>query len=211
MINESSYLTATGTWNGGGGNFTWMDKDGYLYRGTTSEPIPTVDTKSQHRQLYRHTTAEGLYFGDVSDSEPGVVKEMIFRPRSYTRGYNVTGLYAPAGEVIKVEISEKDMKATGGITFHIGQALYNHKANNIWAARGLTRMPVILNTFVLNKENCVYDSSKRIYTGYVGSFLGGPIYICNENVTFSVTVSGGVRYAHFILGYTNAGRVCGKS
>ncbi len=201
LINESSYLTATGTWNGGGGNFTWMDKDGYLYRGTTSEPIPTVDTKSQHRQLYRHTTAEGLYFGDVSDSEPGVVKEMIFRPRSYTRGYNVTGLYAPAGEVIKVEISEKDMKATGGITFHIGQALYNGKANNIWTAKGqMQRFPVIMNTMSVTPDTATLKDG--VYTAYIGSFVGGPIYVRNESVSFKITVSGGVNYSHFILGYT---------
>ncbi|MDE7336600.1 MAG: M60 family metallopeptidase, partial [Clostridia bacterium] len=201
LINESSYLTATGTWNGGGGNYTWMDKDGYLYRGTTSEPIPTVDTQSKHRQLYQHTSSVGMYFGDVADSEPGVVKEMTFRPRSYTRGYNVTGLYAPAGEVIKIEISEKDMKATNGITFHIGQALYNGKANNIWTAKGqMQRFPVIMNTMSVTPSTATLKDG--VYTAYIGSFIGGPIYVRNESVQFKITVSGGVNYSHFILGYT---------
>ena len=64
--------------------------------------------------------------------------------------YSVTGLYAPAGEVIKVEISEQDMNTTGGIIIHIGQALYNSKANNIWLQKGqMQRFPVILNTMVV--------------------------------------------------------------
>ncbi|MDE5897102.1 MAG: M60 family metallopeptidase, partial [Clostridia bacterium] len=42
----------------------------------------------------------------------------------------------------------------------------------------------------------------KTYTAYVGSYLGGPVYIRDERVSFSVTVSGGVRYSHYILGYT---------
>lgn len=195
IINENWNLCTINTRIGSDGypknTYNKMDKFGNLY----------LNGEDTGRDLYKHTGADGLYRGNVSVDEPAIIKKLTYTPRGYD-GYNVTGMYAPAGEIITVEISETDMEATDGIIVHIGQALYNHKANNIWAARGLTRMPVILNTFVLNKENCVYDSSKRIYTGYVGSFLGGPIYICNENVTFSVTVSGGVRYAHFILGYT---------
>ena len=203
LIRESSYLTATGTWNGGAGEYTWMDKDGKLYRGSTANPIPTVDGSNNQRQLYKHTASVGLYGGDVSDDEPGVIKQLTFRPRGYTRGYNVTGIYAPAGEVIKIEISAEDMEATGGIVIHIGQALYNGKANNIWAAKNqMQRFPVILNTMTVDKSTSVYNEDTDTYTAYVGSFVGGPLYIRNESVTFSVTVSGGVNYPHFILGYT---------
>ena len=202
LIRESSYLTATGTSNAGGGGYTWMDAEGKLYSGTTAEPIKAMTQDgSKQRQLYKHTSSVGLYYGDVSDSEPGRVKELTFRPRSYTRGYNVTGLYAPAGEVIKIQISEKDMEATNGITIHIGQALYNGKANNIWAGKNkMQRFPVILNTMSVTKSTATLENG--VYTAYVGSFLGGPIYIRNESVTFKATISGGVNYSHFILGYT---------
>ena len=127
-----------------------MDKNGYLYSGTTFEPVKTVDKQNNHRQLYKHTTAVGLYGGDVADDEPAIIKEVTLRPRGYN-SYSVTGLYAPAGEVIKIQLSEKDMEATGGITIHIGQALYNGKANNIWTAKNqMQRFPVILNTMVVN-------------------------------------------------------------
>lgn len=203
LIYESSYLTATGTWNGGAGQYTWMDKDGFLYSGSTAEPVKTVDSKGNHRQLYKHTASVGLYGGDVDDNEPGIIKQLTLRPRGYTRGYNVTGVYAPAGEVVKIEISAKDMNATGGIVVHIGQALYNGKANNIWTAKNqMQRFPVILNTMTVDKNTSTYNEETDTYTAYVGNFVGGPVYIRNESVTFNVTISGGVAYSHFILGYT---------
>lgn len=200
LIAESSYLTATGTWNAGGGNYTWMDKDGFLYSGTTAEPVPTLDKFEKHRRLYKHSASQGLYFGDVDPAEPGIIKEVTMRPRGYN-GYGVTGVYAPAGEVIKIQISEADMNATGGLEIHIGQALYNGKANNIWTAKGqMQRIPHLLNTMKINKNTAVLENG--VYTAYVGSFIGGPIYIRNKSVTFTATISGGVTYSHFILGYT---------
>ncbi|MDE6614432.1 MAG: M60 family metallopeptidase, partial [Clostridia bacterium] len=202
LINEANYLTATGTATAGGGKFTWMDKDGYLYSGTTAAPEKACYEGTEvHRQLYKHTAATGMYGGNVSDSEPGIIKQLTIRPRYY--GYNVTGIYAPAGEVIKIEMSGADMRATGGITIHIGQALYNGKNNNIWAAKGaMNRFPMIMNTMSLTTKTTTYNADTDTYTGYVGSFVGGPLYIRNRNVTFNVTISGGVVYRHFILGYT---------
>lgn len=198
LISESADLIADGTSANSGhtGGYSWMDKDGYLYSGTVANPVPT------QRQLYKHTASIGMYGGDVSDDEPGIIKQVTMRPRGYS-GYGVTGIYAPAGEVIKIEISKEDMDATGGIVIHIGQALYNGQANNIWTAKNqMQRMPVILNTMVINKNTAVLDEKTGVYTAYVGSFLGGPLYIRNTNATFTATISGGVKYSHFILGYT---------
>ena len=200
IIQEASYLTSSDTWNGGGGNYKWIDKNGYLYNGTTAEPVAFFDSAGHHRQLYKHTASVGLYGGNVSDSEPGIIKKVTLSPRGYS-SYSVTGVYAPAGEVIKIELSEKDMNATGGITVHIGQALYNGKANNIWAAKNdMSRMPIILNTLVINKDTATLKNG--VYTAYVGSYLGGPLYIRNTTATFTATISGGVAYSHFILGST---------
>lgn len=201
LIAESSYLTAKGTANAGGGGYTWMDKDGYLYSGTTADPVPTLEKGlTKQRQLYKHTASVGLYLGNVADDEPAVVKEVTMRPRNYN-SYGVTGLYAPAGEVIKIEISQADMEATGGLTIHIGQALYNGQANNIWAEKGqMQRIPHLLNTMSVNKNTATLENG--VYTAYVGSFIGGPIYIRNTKAKFTATISGGVKYSHFILGYT---------
>lgn len=198
ILRENKKLCGTKTTNKGG-VYDWMDKDGYLYTGTRANGAPVSE---EPKQLYKHTGSVGLYYGNVADDEPSKIKRLTFRPRSYTSYYDVTGLYAPAGEVIKIEISNADMEATGGIVVHIGQALYNGQANDIWAARGFNRMPFILNTMYITKETAEYDEATGVWTGYVGSFLGGPIYIRDKRVQFSVTISGGVDYPHFILGVT---------
>lgn len=211
LINESSYLTATGTSTAGGGGYNMIDSEGMLWTVKregdelvkTPSCYPETYKDGAQRQLYQHVASVGLYGGNVADDEPAVKKTVTIRPRAYTRGYGVTGLYAPAGEVIKIEMSGADMKATGGIVIHIGQALYNGKNNNIWAAKGvMNRMPHVMNTLTISADTATYDEKKDVWTGYVGSFMGGPIYIRNESVTFSATISGGVTYSHFILGYT---------
>lgn len=202
LIAESNYLSATGTRNnsGNGGGYIWMDKDGFLYNGTTTNPVAAVDNDNNHRKLYKHTASVGLYLGDVSNDEKAIVKEVTLRPRGYS-SYSVTGVYAPAGEVVKIQISEEDMNATGGLYIHIGQALYNGQSNNIWVDKNqMQRFPNILNTMVVNKNTAVLENG--VYTAYVGSFVGGPLYIRNTTKTFTATISGGVAYSHFILGST---------
>ncbi|MDE5548878.1 MAG: hypothetical protein K2J13_01355, partial [Clostridia bacterium] len=148
LIAEASFMTSSDTWNGGDGGFTWMDKDGWLYSGKVTDENPThaLEKNGQFRRLYQHSASKGLYGGDVADDEQGIIQQVTISPRGYN-SYSVTGVYAPAGEVIKIEISEQDMQATGGITIHIGQALYNGKANNIWMEKNvMNRFPIILNT-----------------------------------------------------------------
>lgn len=212
LIDESDYLTAYGTRNNSGngnngdGTYTWMDENGFLYRGTTAEPVAATDDSGMPRRLYKHSASVGMYyegFGNMpmlSDEEPAIIKEVTIRPRGYG-SYSVTGVYAPAGEVIKIQISEEDMNATGGITIHIGQALYNGQSNNIWVAKGqMQRFPNILNTMNVNKQTATLENG--VYTAYVGSFIGGPLYIRNTLASFTATISGGVAYPHFILGVT---------
>lgn len=206
LIRESNLLTTKQTWNGGG-PYEKMDENGYLYLkdGTPVDVNGNAVEKgsAEHYKLYKHSASVGMYEGDVSDSEPAIVKRLTFAPRAYSSYYEVTGLYAPAGELIKIELSEEAMNATGGISVHIGQALYNGKANNIWLAKNqMQRMPVILNTLDVDKQTATFNEETKTYTAYVGSFLGGPVYVRDERVNYSVTISGGVRYSHFILGYT---------
>ncbi len=209
LVNEAIKLCTINTRIGSDGyppnTYDKMDKDGNLYlngQRVTGSP----------NKLYKHISSVGMYYGDISNDEKAVIKKMTFNPRSFhtQEMYNVTGLYAPAGEVIKVEISKEDMERTGGVLIHIGQALYNRKANNIWVAKGqMQRFPVILNSMMITKNTAEYIAEKDVYVGYIGSFLGGPIYVTNSNASlhrittsFSMTISGGVTYSHFILGHT---------
>ena len=88
-----------------------MDAEGNL----SLNGIPTG------KKLYKHSAAAGMYEGDVADDEPALVKRLTYRSRS--RGNLITGLYAPAGEVLKIEMSARDLAASGGVKVFIGQAL----------------------------------------------------------------------------------------
>lgn len=175
IYDENVQLRATDT------TYDTMDKDGNLY----------LNGESIGRKLFKHTAAAGMYYGDVSDTEKAVIKTITVRPRPL--GNYITGLYAPAGEVIKIEVSEEDLKATDGIYVAIGQASQRNHHNVIPKDRDFNRMPAIVNFM-----------SVKSTVGYVGNYFGGPIYIspiktCSE---FTVKISGAVEYMHLIYGLT---------
>ncbi len=175
ICDENNYLRASST------TYDSMDADGNLYLAGTK-----LD-----RKLYKHTASEGMYYGNVSDSERAVVRKLTINSRP--SGNHITGLYAPAGEVIKIEISQEDLDKTGGILVEIGQALFNKQSNSAGPGHTLKRMPNILNSMTVTTTEA-----------YVGSFLGGPIYLrpVSRIAPFSVTITGGVKYRTFIYGYT---------
>jgi hypothetical protein len=196
IIAENSYISAKPT-NYASGTYDKMDENGYLY---LKDGTKVLDANGKQRQLYKHTASTSMYYGTgVSDDEPGIIKRVTLSSRGYG-SYSVTGVYAPAGEVVKVQISEADMNATGGLTVYIGQVMYSSYPNNIGSGVNPNRMPILCNTMVVTKETATLENG--VYTAYVGSYLGGPIYIGNTSETVTVTLSGGVRYSHFILGYT---------
>lgn len=49
-----------------------------------------------------------MYEGDVKNDEPAIIKRLTIRPRN--SGNHITGLYAPAGEVVKIELSKEDLE-----------------------------------------------------------------------------------------------------
>lgn len=177
LLQETSLLFASDS------TYDAMDKDGNYY--LNGEPTS--------KKMYKHTSSVGMYYGDVSDDEKAVV-ERITITADEVRNY-VTGLYAPAGEVVKIEISQEDLDKIGGsLLVCVGQVSHRNVINNIWAARNdFSRMPIVANKMTVSTT-----------TAYVGNPLGGPIYIypTNFNTTFTVTISGAVKYAHFIYGQT---------
>lgn len=175
ILDENASLVASSS------AYDGMDEEGNLLLGGS----PTG------RKLYKHTAAAGLYEGDVDDSEPALVKRLTYRSRA--RGNLITGLYAPAGEVVRVELSESDLAATGGLTVYIGQVFSGGGGNDIAVGRDFNRMPALSNAMTVTEP-----------TAFVGSFFGGPVYVRprNAGAEFSVTITGAVAYSHYILGYT---------
>lgn len=175
ILKEDSLLRVSAS------TYTEIDQDGnLLLKGETTG-----------RKLYKHTASVGMYYGDVSDNEKAVVEKITLRPKEW-RNY-ITGLYAPAGEVVKIEISEEDLAKVGSLEVSVGQISLINKNNNIWKEKNFVRMPNLGNIFKINKT-----------TAYVGNFLGGPIYVkaSKINIEYTVTISGAVKYPYYIHGLT---------
>ena len=66
---------------------------------------------------------------------------------------------------------------------------YSQNSKNV----GLKRVPILVNKLIISKT-----------IGYIGSFIGGPIYISNptKRRIFTVTISNAVEYKHIIYGIT---------
>lgn len=200
ILSENAYLNAdpNGTLSGTCSNYNSFDKNGYLY--LDGEPV--LDKDNNHRKLYKHTASVNMYYGNVKDDEQAVIKQIKIQPRQM--GNYITGLYAPAGEVIKLTISKEDLNNIDSFYIYVGATLANGQANNIWLAKDFVRMPVIANKMPVNADVCEFDESSQTYTCYFGSFLGGPIYIGSPSVKtqFQVEISGAVEYPYFIYGLT---------
>ena len=159
-----------------------MDEDGNLL-------LNNIETG---KKLYKHTASIGNYYGDVSDNEKGIIKKITINPISY--GNYITGLYAPPGEIIKYEITEDDFEQIGNsISFIIGQCTQSNGYSIHKNSMNYVRMPILINQFTYNKR-----------IGYIGSFLGGPIYIQNprKKNKFSIIIYNAVPYKHLIYGIT---------
>ncbi|MDE6274579.1 MAG: M60 family metallopeptidase [Clostridiales bacterium] len=192
-----------------GGNEAGLGDGEVMEEGST-----TVNKQynQQYRMLYKHTAALTHFGGGLSDDEPRIVKKITALTHPKLESTTITGLYAPAGEVVKFEMSLSDYQSAGGLRVLIGQN-YNlsqhvsmETSGNGIKGNGLNRMPDILSIFQYNdKTGAVYKDGDTV-TFYVGSFLGGPIYfrpIKNDvERKISVTISGAVKYQHFILGAT---------
>ena len=171
-----------------------IDKDGNLY----------LNGEQTGGALYKHTAAADMYYGNVSETEDRIVKQISYKSRTY--GNLITGLYAPAGEVISLTVDEAGLEASGGFKVFIGQVFSDGSANILLKnSDAVNRMPIIANAMNLTKDTQTSETGDGgKVTFYFGSFLGGPIYLQPEigGSSFTVTISGGVRYSHFILGYT---------
>lgn len=182
ILSENSMILASSS------TYDSMDEYGNLY----------LNGEKTGRTLYKHTASVGMYYGNVSDDEQALVKKITVATGEQ-RNF-ITGLYAPAGEVVKIEISETDLEAIGGnLLVTVGQVSHRNNINNIWKARNdFCRMPVIADQW-----------NVKTTTAYVGNPLGGPIYIYPSvfGKTFTVTISGAVGYAHYIHGQTTKSEV----
>lgn len=142
--------------------------------------------------FYKHDAAIDNYGGNVSDSEPRLKVKLQINPREH--GNVITGLYAPAGELIKVTIPE--YMVNKGIKITIGSITQRNNPTDInylgTSDAAKYRMPCLFN---------ISPELTQTVTN-VGNMLGGPIYISGGDEPFEVIVEGAVLYNHFIYGTT---------
>ena len=176
IYNENKLLIASSE------TYNEIDENGNLF----------LNNIKTNKILYKHSASIGNYYGDISDNEESVIKKISINPIS--KGNYITGLYAPPGEIIKYEISKEDFNLIGNqISFIIGQCTQTNIYSEHKESLNYVRMPILINELSYNKR-----------IGYIGSFLGGPIYIKNPNKKnkFSIIISNAVPYKHLIYGIT---------
>lgn len=160
-----------------------MDADGNLYANGTATG----------KKLIRHTASVKNYGGEIDSAAPAVVRRLRLRPRRH--GNVLTGLYAAPGEVVTVIMDQPT--AQRRYQAQIGQATQRGGANVIPTTKAFNRMPALVKNLTLDKT-----------VNYIGSPLGGPIYINTERGTgnkydeFEVTIIGALEMPHYVLGTT---------
>ena len=188
--NENSMLNAGITYDS-------MDANGNLYK----------NGQKIEQEFYKHTAADANYYGGLEDTQKAVIKEITFDDiKVADNNMFLTGLYAPAGEVIKIELSADDFKKLGSFEVVIGQSTNRGNTNDITSTgHRYIRMPYLTNRMTISASTAVYNESAGTYTAYVGSYLGGPIYLNklkDIGKEYKITISNAVEYPHYILGVT---------
>lgn len=153
------------------------------------EMYEDIESAINENRLKKHISADGQFWGSVSDDAPGIIKKTYVN--ASVKRYHSLGIYAPAGEILTIEIDESLINK--GLSIVIG---YEVEANKIPLDKFLVgnkdRMPIIRKSFNLTST-----------TTKVGTPLGGNVYLhVNDNVNkdFEITVSGGVDNPVFQLG-----------
>ncbi len=163
-------------------NFDKLDSEGFYY----------LDGVKSSTQLFKHRGADTQLPTYLSDDK-AVIKDLTLRntinPTSITEEVtsvaNITGLYAPAGELIKIEISE-ELASLNPIVY-IGATTATSEFNDIPEEDSYSRMPYRVKELVLTDT-----------VNYVGSPLGGQIYIKADVKEYNVKITGAVEYMHYV-------------
>ncbi len=166
-------------------NFDSLDKNGYYYK----------DGVKTGQSLYKHTAADMMYGTKLSDEQTAVEKYMHVNNSSFNLdsmdfGSITTGLYAPAGEIITIEIDEE--VANQNIEVYIGAMTSKANTNDLTKdVDEFFRMPLTTSSVTMNNT-----------ITYTGSPLGGLIYLYNggARIDVDIKISGAVEATHYVVG-----------
>lgn len=158
-----------------------IDKEGNLYK----------NGLALGKKLTKHSAAEGLYGSALPEDAAACAKRIRITPHNI--GNNMTGLYAAPGEVVTIILNQKD--AQRNMFVDIGQCNARQGGNNIPVNKNFNRMPMLKTAMRLTETE-----------NYIGSPLGGPIYIRNEGGSldpYEITIIGAIEMPHYFHAFTS--------
>ena len=150
--------------------------------------------------LQKHISADGQFFGEISDDAPRIEKRV-------TVNYNVAsrhslGVFAPAGEVLTVKVEQEIIDQTNDknrLTLIVGYPFWENNVHEV-AKQYFLKLQVAKNRMpILYKEFTITSTETKI-----GTPLGGMVFLKDipNSITrnFDITISGGVDNPSYQLG-----------
>ena len=150
--------------------------------------------------LQKHISADGQFFGEIKDDAPRIKKRV-------TVNYNVAsrhslGVFAPAGEVLTVNIDQETLDQTNEknrLTIIIGYPFWENNVHEV-ARQYFMKLKTAQNRMpILFKEFTITSTETKI-----GTPLGGMVFLKDIPGTitknFDITISGGVDNPSYQLG-----------
>ena len=150
--------------------------------------------------LQKHVSADGQFFGEIKDDAPRIKKQV-------TVNYNVAsrhslGVFAPAGEVLTVNIDQEIIDQTNDknrLTIIIGYPFWENNVHEV-AKQYFMKLKIAQNRMpILFKEFTITSAETKI-----GTPLGGMVFLKDIPSTitrnFDITISGGVDNPSYQLG-----------
>lgn len=149
-----------------------------------------IELAIENGSLMKHNSADWQFGGVIGEDVRAVVKKTYIN--SLVKGTHSLGVYAPAGEILTIEIDrsmvDKGLKVVVGYESEVSDISLEQFLSEV----NISRMPIIRKSFSLNSE-----------ITRVGTPLGGTVYLMvpiSISEDFSVVVSGGIDNPVFQLG-----------
>ena len=167
------------------------------------EILAETDAKIANNTLQKHNSADGQFFGKVEDTAKRIVKKVTINHNVSSR--HSLGVFAPAGEILTVEIDEEIINKTdekNRLTIIVG---FPYRENTVHEVEkkyfqkwrdAKNRMPILFKEFVITNP-----------VTKIGSPLGGMVFLKDIpgaiDEDFDIKISGGVNNPSYQYGVSS--------
>ena len=174
------------------------DKDTFeLIKSENKKIMDRVEEDIKNGTLTKHKSADGQFYGSVSDSALGVEKKIYINTNA--KGAHSLASYVPAGEIASIKLNDEALKYAkkGKIKISVGMTMIDaedYTFNN----NDENRMPYLGKVFSINEKETK-----------VGTPFGGMVYLevddsVPSGLNLEVDVKGVVDTPYYDLGKTTS-------